>query len=81
MRCFKFSKVSFCVFLTVFAFLINVQAQKKNAAFRYYIRKSASPIEIDGKMNEPGWALADSTSEFYMTLPMDTSLANVRTQV
>ena len=81
MGCSKFSKVSFCVLLTVFAFSINVQAQKKNAAFLYHIRKSASSIEIDGKMNEPGWALADSTSEFYMTLPMDTSLANVRTQV
>ncbi|RYG06321.1 MAG: hydrolase, partial [Chitinophagaceae bacterium] len=32
-------------------------------------------------MDELAWQLADSTSEFFMTLPMDTSLANVRTQV
>ena len=43
--------------------------------------KPHSPVVIDGKMQELAWDIADSTSEFYMTLPMDTSLANVRTQV
>lgn len=56
-------------------------AQKKNEGFRYYIHKTTSPIVIDAKLTEPGWIMADSTSDFYMVLPMDTSLATVRTRV
>ncbi|MET0244681.1 MAG: DUF5916 domain-containing protein, partial [Flavitalea sp.] len=77
--------VRFCVRLLVclfcFCSAIPVAAQKQNAAWRYHIRKTSGNIDIDGRMDELAWQLADSTSEFFMTLPMDTSLANVRTQV
>ncbi|OYX90811.1 MAG: hydrolase, partial [Sphingobacteriia bacterium 35-40-5] len=57
------------------------QAQKKNAAFRLHIHKITSPIKIDGLLNEAAWKQAELATNFYMVLPMDTSLANVPTTV
>ncbi|HTE27723.1 carbohydrate binding family 9 domain-containing protein [Flavitalea sp.] len=81
MRYSYFFKIFVFLFSAVFIISAQVRAQKKNSGFRYHIRKTTSPVVIDGKMQELAWDLADSTSEFYMSLPMDTSLANVRTQV
>ncbi|RYY13632.1 MAG: hypothetical protein EOO04_31570, partial [Chitinophagaceae bacterium] len=81
MRYFHFIRVFVVPVFVLFVNISAAQAQKKNSGFRYHIRKTSSPVNIDGKMEELAWDLADSTSEFYMTLPMDTSLANVRTQV
>lgn len=61
--------------------LSAVYGQKKNALFEYHIHKATSPVVIDGQMNEPGWLQADSTSDFYMVLPMDTGKAGVTTRV
>ena len=58
----------------------KASAQKKNAGYQYHIRKSAAPITIDGIMDD-AWQKADSTSSFFMVLPMDTSRATVQTQV
>src|SRR5687768_10796907 len=74
-------KAVVCLFSAVWLITLTSQAQKQNSGFRYNIRKTTTPVVIDGQMQELAWQLADSTSEFYMTLPMDTSLANVRTQV
>ncbi|MBA4166833.1 MAG: carbohydrate binding family 9 domain-containing protein, partial [Chitinophagaceae bacterium] len=60
---------------------ISVCGQKKNDKFRYYIHKAVSSVAIDGRMDEASWIGAETTSDFYMVLPMDTSLATVRTQV
>jgi hypothetical protein len=56
------------------------KAQKKNAGYQYHIRKSAGPITIDGIVDD-AWLKADSTSSFFMVLPMDTSKATLQTQV
>lgn len=56
-------------------------AQKKNETFRLNIRKASSPVIIDGVMNELAWEEAEVATDFYMMLPMDTSKANVRTDV
>ncbi len=56
-------------------------AQKKNESFQLHIRQAASAMRIDGVMDEPAWQQADSTSQFFMVLPMDTSLAQVQTLV
>ncbi len=45
------------------------------------MRKATSPIKIDGIADEQAWRDADSASDFFMILPMDTSFANVRTDV
>jgi len=59
----------------------DAAAQKVNANYQYHIRRAASPISIDGVIDEPAWREADSASNFHMVLPMDTSLAKVHTVV
>ncbi|MDP4283497.1 MAG: DUF5916 domain-containing protein [Bacteroidota bacterium] len=70
-------------FITVYLFLISLKgvAQKNNEAFQLHIHRTSTPIKVDGLMNDKAWKLADSTSPFFMVLPMDTSLANVKTEV
>ncbi|MDR6940244.1 DUF5916 domain-containing protein [Mucilaginibacter pocheonensis] len=71
-------KILMLLALSLLCFKAN--AQKKNAGYQYHIRKSAAPITIDGIMDD-AWQKADSTSSFFMVLPMDTSRATVQTQV
>jgi hypothetical protein len=56
-------------------------AQKKNAAYQYHIKRASAPIKIDGIVDEADWQRADSASNFYLVLPMDTSFAKVLTTV
>jgi len=56
-------------------------AQKKNAGFELHIRRTSSPMIIDGLLNEAAWQGADRAGDFFMVLPMDTSHAHVRTDV
>lgn len=58
-----------------------VYGQKKNAAFQLHIQKAASPVTIDGVMNEEAWLQADVAKDFFMVLPMDTSRARVSTEI
>ncbi|MCU0359073.1 MAG: carbohydrate binding family 9 domain-containing protein, partial [Cyclobacteriaceae bacterium] len=66
-------------FLVVFN--LSAVAQKKNEAYKIHIRKASSPIKIDGILDEQAWLEADVASDFFMVLPMDTSKAEVRTEV
>jgi hypothetical protein len=59
----------------------TASTQKKNAAFEVHIHKANSPIIIDGIMNEDAWQQAENANNFFMVLPMDTSLAKVKTDV
>ncbi len=56
-------------------------AQKKNDAFQLHIHKTSTPVKIDGSIDDEAWANAEKTSRFYMVLPMDTSFANVQTEI
>lgn len=56
-------------------------AQKKNAAFRLEMRMAGSAIHIDGILDEAAWKEAAVAGNFFMVLPMDTSAAQVRTDV
>ncbi len=56
-------------------------AQKKNAAFQVHIHKASSLINIDGSGDEPAWQEAETAGNFFMVLPMDTSYAQVKTEV
>lgn len=62
-------------------FNLSAVAQKKNEAYKIHIRKASSPIKIDGILDEQAWLEADVASDFFMVLPMDTSKAEVRTEV
>ncbi|WP_245189728.1 DUF5916 domain-containing protein [Lunatimonas salinarum] len=67
------------VLLSLFA--SEAFGQKINAQYQLPIKQSSSPIQVDGVMDEQGWADADVATDFYMILPMDTSFSQVRTDV
>ncbi len=62
-------------------FSIVCHAQKKNENFHYPIRRAEAPITIDGELNEDTWKTTAVATDFFMVLPMDTSLAKLRTEV
>lgn len=55
-------------------------AQRKNDAFTYHINKSDQPFVIDGVV-DAHWLNHESAKDFFMVLPMDTSKAQVMTEV
>jgi hypothetical protein len=59
----------------------NIFAQKKNENYKYHITRTSSPIKIDGNLDELAWQNAETATDFQMILPMDTSKANMRTEV
>jgi hypothetical protein len=59
----------------------QVVGQKKNENIRYFIHKATQPIVIDGMMNDDAWTKAMVVDNFNMVLPMDTSKAQIKTEV
>jgi Domain of unknown function (DUF5916)/Carbohydrate family 9 binding domain-like len=70
-------------FLTLFSLIIATFsfAQKKNEQYQLPMIKANSTINIDGVMDEKAWEAAAVAKDFSMVLPMDTSLARVKTTV
>ncbi len=56
-------------------------AQKQNSHFELHIHKTSERVVIDGEMDDAAWQTAEVANQFSMVLPMDTSLANVPTEV
>jgi hypothetical protein len=73
-------KYSFCLFVLFFSVTFSF-AQKKNNNFNYHIKKTTEKIKIDGKADEKAWEVCDIATDFYQVLPMDTSMAKVKTEV
>ena len=46
-----------------------------NKDFIYSVKKSKSPIIIDGVIDEPDWLAAQKATDFHRVLPIDTGLA------
>ncbi|KXK23759.1 MAG: hydrolase [Bacteroidetes bacterium OLB12] len=70
--------------LIVFSFLfvsVTLFDQKRNAGYQLAIKRASSAIVIDGVLNEPAWLESATASDFFMVLPMDTSKAQVKTDV
>jgi hypothetical protein len=59
----------------------GIMAQKVNSDYRIRMARSVDEIRIDGMLDENSWAVADSVSDFWQVLPMDTSRAWARTVV
>ena len=55
--------------------------QKPNSDYQYAIKRATSKLNIDGKADEAAWENAETISNFHQVLPMDTSLAEVKTDV
>lgn len=69
------------LFSFLFLLCFSLSAQKKNRSYQLHIHETLSPIKIDGIVDEPGWQEAETATNFYMVLPMDTSYAELRTDV
>jgi hypothetical protein len=46
-----------------------------------HIHETFSAIKIDGLVDEQGWTDAETAGNFFMVLPMDTSFAELKTEV
>ncbi|WP_422080223.1 DUF5916 domain-containing protein [Ulvibacterium sp.] len=71
-------------FLSCFAILciaFSSNAQKKNASYRYHIKKTTLPVTIDGIGDDEVWATTDVAKDFFMVLPMDTDKANEKSEI
>lgn len=67
--------------LCCFFLMLPLRAQKKNAAYTLSIRETTTEIKIDGIQDEVAWQKTAVAKDFFMMLPMDTSRANVPTEV
>jgi len=68
--------------ILIFLSLIpTAHSQKINEKYQLRIVKISSEIKIDGIADEEGWTNAETATNFFMVLPMDTSAAKVRTEV
>ncbi|SHO61397.1 DUF5916 domain-containing protein [Algoriphagus zhangzhouensis] len=65
----------------IFILGTSTYAQKINANYRLPIKKATSEIHIDGVLDEKAWQEADVATDFFMITPMDTSFAEVQTDV
>lgn len=54
--------------------------QKRNASYEYLVHPAPSAITVDG-LEEEAWQSAQTADRFFMVLPMDTSRAQVLTEV
>ncbi len=72
---------SFLLFFIGLLLFSPLFAQKKNAEYRLYLQKTKTAINIDGSLDDVGWKEAQVAKDFFMILPMDTSLAQVKTEV
>lgn len=77
MKYLKAALVSFIILLLWWP----AHGQKINASYQLQIRKASSPITIDGRMDEAAWEEAEVATDFHMITPMDTSYAELRTDV
>ncbi len=44
------------------------------------IRKTSEKLVIDGKLDEPAWAMADTAKNFYLNFPNDTQSPTLKTE-
>ncbi|MBT8314784.1 MAG: carbohydrate binding family 9 domain-containing protein, partial [Maribacter sp.] len=69
----------FALFIAFICF--QTTAQKKNESYRLNIRKTTSPIVIDGVADDLAWQNTDVADDFFMVLPMDDRKATQTTEI
>nr|WP_214460449.1 carbohydrate binding family 9 domain-containing protein [Flavihumibacter fluvii] len=71
----------FLLFSFLFLYSFFVAGQKINDRYELNIQKTTTAVTVDGLGDDEAWARAEVARDFFMVLPMDTSLANVKTEV
>lgn len=69
------------LYFSLLLFCVTVSAQRKNESYQLHIKRTTSPVIIDGEATDEAWTDAQVAGDFNMMLPMDTSKARVRTDV
>ena len=71
------------IFLLIYGclFSISIMAQKINASYELHIYHTAEHVRVDGIADEPVWKATEAARDFFMVTPMDTSYAEVKTEV
>ena len=69
------------LFIIIGLGIFQTNAQKKNEAFQYHIRKTVQPVIIDGVIDELAWQETDVADDFFMVLPTDTGKANETSEI
>ncbi|MDX1640622.1 MAG: DUF5916 domain-containing protein [Balneolaceae bacterium] len=69
------------VTLLLFSSTGLLYGQKINEGYKLHIQEASSPIHIDGVIDEKAWMEAEVATDFFMITPMDTSYAELRTDV
>jgi len=73
------AKILCCSILVLICY--RMTAQKKNASYRYHIKKTDLPVTIDGVGDDAVWKTTEVAKDFFMVLPMDTDMANERSEI
>ncbi len=61
--------------------LSQTDVSQYHEKYKVSIHKSATPLKIDGVMDEPAWQSAETASGFWLKWPVDTSAAKRQTEV
>jgi hypothetical protein len=61
--------------------ILAQKVNKVNSDFDLLCNRTLDEIKVDGILDEQTWQKADVAKDFYMIMPMDTSLANAKTEV
>ncbi len=65
----------------ILLFIQQASAQKINDKYRLNIKRTLTPVKIDGIADDVAWTNAETAGDFFMVLPMDSSRSNVKTEV
>ncbi|MBD1262884.1 carbohydrate binding family 9 domain-containing protein [Maribacter polysiphoniae] len=68
------------LFFVLFTSFLSM-AQKKNESFRLHIKKTTSPIVIDGVADDAAWKDTEKADDFFMVLPMDNRKATEMSEI
>ncbi|MBI3234309.1 MAG: carbohydrate binding family 9 domain-containing protein, partial [Bacteroidetes bacterium] len=66
----------------IILFFSKIYSQTKTGmTYEVHISQTNEKIEIDGKLNEDLWKIAEKAKDFYQVFPADTSFAKTKTEV
>ncbi|MFY7909955.1 MAG: DUF5916 domain-containing protein, partial [Emticicia sp.] len=74
-------------FITVGIILLGINllfaqdSKKDNDKYNIHIKKSTTPIKLDGLLDEDSWKTAEVAKNFFLNRPYDSSFAKLQTEV
>jgi len=69
------------ILILVEGFAQNQPAQDPRVNYQVVIQRTTSPIQLDGRLEEPIWQDADVATDFWQKFPQDGVPAELKTEV